>query len=110
MGFRTTVILYNDQCCEWSKDPLLGEKIAVGMNHVYDISDGDYRGSPANLHYGNVMECAHADTVNLFAIDSYYGRKLATSIGSWKDPVEKINLEIIGQAADKLGYILVKKR
>jgi hypothetical protein len=108
MGFRTVVILYNDQRSEWQHDELLGQKIMQGMNHAMGGERHDWQ-SPANLHYGNVMECTHADTISLYAIDSYYGRRLATGTGSWRAGPDVVDLELIKEAASKLGYRLVKK-
>lgn len=109
MGFRTVVILYNDQASEWEKDPELGRKISIGMNDAMSSLPRDWN-SPANLHYGNVMACEHADNVSLFAIDSYYGRRLATGFtGSWQRDAREVDLELIKTAAAELGYRLVKK-
>jgi hypothetical protein len=108
MGFRTVVILYNDQASEWQHDAQLGTKIAHGMNHAMSGKRHDWQ-SPANLGYGNVMECTHADTISLYAIDSYYGRRLATGIGIWRAGPEVVDFELIKEAASKMGYRLVKK-
>jgi hypothetical protein len=108
MGFRTVVILYNDQASEWEKDAELGRKIAHGMNDAMSSLPRDWN-SPANLHYGNVMACEHADNVSLFAIDSYYGRRLATGFGAWQKDVKEVDLQLLKTAAEELGYRLVKK-
>ncbi len=34
MGCLTLVLLNNDRCNEWEKDPELGRKIAIGMNFL----------------------------------------------------------------------------
>jgi hypothetical protein len=107
MGFRTVVILYNDQASEWSEDPGLGRKIYDGMNRAGVQSVADWN-SPANLHYGNIMECAHADTCSLFSIDSYYGRKIGSAMGSHRAKADVIDLELLQNAAAKMGYKLIK--
>ena len=107
MGFRTVVILYNDQASEWEKDPELGRKIATGMNYA---AGGNYDwNSPANLHYGNVMSCEHADNATMTVIDGYYGRRLATTSMGWKEKPEVIDFQLIRSVADVMGFRLVKK-
>lgn len=105
MGSRTVVVLYNDQTTKWENDPALGRKISIGMNYTYKPhNEWDNK---ANLPYGRVVECAHADTQTLAVIDGYQFRPIAHS--SWysqeaADPA----LKLLKIAAENLGYRLVK--
>ena len=105
MGFRTLVLLYNDHASEWEKDPELGRKIAVGMNSVHDK---DYA-SLANLRYGKVVECAHADTQTVAVLDSYSFTSVAHSFWRQGETTEDRNVRLLKEMADKLGYNISKK-
>jgi hypothetical protein len=104
MGFRTLVLLSNDRCNEWGNDPLLGAKISGGMNDAM----GSMHGPNANLGYGRVVECTHADTVTLAVVDSLQFRPLVHSFWNRED-LESTNLRMVKAAAEELGYRLVKK-
>ena len=99
MGFRTVVMLNNDQAHEWQNDPLLGQKIVAGMNHI-----SDEVGSISDMGYGRVVECQHADTVTLVRL-GFYKRFEPLAYGSYKTD----NLDLLKEAAATLGYRLVKK-
>ena len=107
MGNRTVVVLYNDQTREWESDPELGRKIMIGMNHV---NDKGYE-SRADLHYGRVVECAHADTHTLGVFEGYQFRPIMYD--SWyavgREKGESPELRLVRKAADALGYTLHKK-
>jgi len=109
MGFRTVVVLYNDQCSEWEKDPNLGRKISTGMNYAMNPDNGG-NFSGADLNYGMVVECAHADTQRLLALDGYRAHWLPGA-SHWRrnDTTEAMKLRLLKEAADELGYKLVKK-
>lgn len=104
MGFRTVVVLFNDQASEWEKDPLLGKKIAQAMNHVN-------RQEPCSdsMGYGRVVECTHADSQTMGIFNSYSFVPVAH--GHWhpsQTPAE-MKLELLQRAADEMGYRLVPK-
>lgn len=109
MGFRTIVMLNNDQANEWQNDTELGNKIARGMNHTHETkySDHDF----ANLRYGRVVECTHADTETLAVLTHYEGfRPIAHS--GWRgseNSQDDIAVKLLKDAAEALGYRLVKK-
>lgn len=109
MGNRTVVILYNDQASEWGNDPDLGQKIIYGMNDAMSFRCVD-RNSNANLHYGKIVQCAHADTQSLVVLDSYDMRPLVHSFWRRNESVEETNLRLLKEAADRLGYVLQKKQ
>lgn len=107
MGYRTVVVLFNDQASQWENDPDLGKKISHAMNFVGEENKDRPYGSPW-LGYGRVVECAHADTQTLAFIDSYSMEPLAH--GYWNESVATTDaqLNLLKDAAKKLGYQLVK--
>lgn len=107
MGFRTVVMLNNDRCSEWSKDPALGKKIQRAMNYA-GIKD-DFYGSNSRLDgYGQVVECTHADVQTLVVLEHYTGFEPVAQ-SSWYPNQQNRDLELVRQAAAALGYRLVKK-
>jgi len=111
MGFRTVVMLSNDRSNEWSKDSELGSKIFRGMNYVGEkrFSDHDF----ANLRYGRVVECTHADTETLVKL-THYENFQPLAYGDWRTfghntTEEEQNVRLLKRAAEELGYRLVKK-
>jgi len=99
MGFRTVVVLFNDQTSEWKNDPHLGENIMHAANSREDRS----------LGYGRVIECVHADSQTLGVLNSYNFMPLAR--GNWYtgQKTEQMKLDLLQKAAEELGYTLVKK-
>lgn len=97
MGFRTVVILANDQAHEWQKDAELGNKIFHG-SYAFN----------GQFPYGRVIECCHADQQTLGVIDSY--RFLPMSYGQWNgnETSQDMQIRLLKDAARKLGYKLVK--
>lgn len=110
MGFRTVVMLSNDMSHEWSKDAELGQKIQKAMNYAW-VPDNDPHWRDSRVgNYGRVVECVHADTQTLSVLTHYEGFKPLYHNGWRKDIAEDtIALNLIKEAADKLGYRLVKK-
>lgn len=103
MGYRTVVMLSNDYAHEWENDPKLGKKIALAMNGV-----DDKRRVGA---YGLVAECVHADTQTLAVLDGYTKfNPLAYKGWTTNEADEETALHLLKDAADTLGYRLVKKR
>lgn len=105
MGFRTTVVLYNDQSSTWSKDAQLGEKIQHAMNFAM----GQRNRQETNLHYGRVVECAHADQQTLALFDGYDMTPLSYSNWYPGATQDVVALELLKRAAAKYGYTLHKK-
>ena len=103
MGYRTVVMLSNDYAHEWENDLKLGKKIALAMNGV-----DDKRRVGA---YGLVAECVHADAQTLAVLDGYTKFNPLTYKGWATNETDKeIAQRLLKDAADKLGYRLVKKR
>lgn len=108
MGNRTVIILYNDRASEWENDPDLGKKIGIGMNYASPISD-PRRGDPADLDYGRVVECAHADQHTLAFLEGYRYHPVAYSFYQSDSGYDILQLGLLRNWADKLGYRIVKK-
>lgn len=104
MGFRTVVVLFNDQVSEWKNDPALGKKISNAMNFCTP-SAIDLR---THIGYGQVVECAHADTQTLAILDSYNMTQIAHSHWCQTVSSKEVDLGLLKQAAQKLGYKIVK--
>lgn len=104
MGFRTLVMLYNDQASQWENDPELGKKIARAMSGAM----GSTRDRECHLGYGQVVECAHADTQTLGIVNSYDFKPIAH--GHWHrgQSDEAMQLQLLKEAAEKLGYRLTR--
>jgi len=105
MGNRTVVVLYNDQTSEWEKDPLLGRKIMIGMNEAYMSRPGPR----ADLGYGRVAECTHADNQTLAIVEGYRFNAVAHSFWRPGQKFEETQLELLRAWADNMGFRLVKK-
>jgi len=98
MGFRTLVMLYNDESRVWAPDQDLGKKILYATN-----------GQDTRIPGGRVVECCHADQQTLAIVDSYSFDRMAT--GNWRQgqTQEIRNLDMLSRFAENLGYDLVKK-
>ena len=105
MGYRTVVMLSNDESYSWSNDPDLGRKILRGMNYVGSASDGHY----TDLGYGRVVECAHADTETLALVDGYTTFSPISYSSTRQRSREEVVILLLKRAAENLGYRLVKK-
>jgi hypothetical protein len=107
MGFRTVVMLNNDQAHQWQHDAELGQKISRAMNHANDKNDHLAEvGS-----YGRVVECVHADNQTLAVLDGYTSMR-AVAFGHWMrdESRDEISLKLLKEAAKKIGYRLVRQR
>jgi hypothetical protein len=106
MGFRTVVLLENDRASEWENDPTLGKKIV----HASMFASARIEASDkASFVGGRVLECTHADTQTLAVLDSYNMDALAHSNWQRGQTAEDVAIQLLRQAADKLGYTLSKK-
>lgn len=106
MGHRTVVILSNDRASEWENDPELGKKIARAMNHA---TGGRHDNPKADLGYGQVVECAHADCQTVAIIDSLSMTPLHH--GSWRrgETDEAMLERLFRETAEQLGFEVKKK-
>lgn len=102
MGYRTVIILDNDQQHVWGKDQSLGQKILKAQHGGLDknFSIGDY---------GTVVQCVHADAQSLIMFDSCGAKSLAERHWDNRDEENYAQLMLLMAAAEKLGYELVKK-
>lgn len=109
MGFRTVVVLNNDQAHEWQNDPELGKKIMQagylrGWSKVWFEQHPDER-----LQYGEVIEQVHADTQTVAFLDGYGGKAMAYSHWFRGETEDQKNLKMLKSLADSLGYRISKK-
>ncbi len=100
MGFRTVVVLSNDQAHEWEKDPELGRKIFIQANGY---------GRNGDFQYGTVLECVHADLQTLAVLDGYSGKPVAHTHWSPHQTEEHKQLDLLKRFATSLGYNVSKK-
>lgn len=107
MGFRTVVVLRNDQANEWEKDPELGRKIFLGASAK--CSSGDDQASDQFFPYGAIVEQVHADLQTLAVLDGYSGRAVAHTHWYRGQTEEAQNLALLKELADKMGYRISKK-
>jgi len=101
MGFRTMVMLYNDEASKWQNNTHLGSDIYHAATNVHS--------GMAHFDGGQVVSCEHADTQVLSVIDSYSYRPLAFSHWQRENTNADTELQLLTQAAEKLGYKLTKK-
>jgi hypothetical protein len=105
MGFRTVVVLFNDQCSEWENDPDLGKRISHAMNHATDRK----RSNLADIGYGRVVECAHADCQTLAVLDGYMLRPLVHTLYRRGEPEDERNVRLLRDLAGQMGFRVVRK-
>jgi hypothetical protein len=101
MGFRTVVVLNNDQTTEWEFDTKLGQRISWAA--------GSRCGDERELPYGRVVECVHADTQTLGYFDSHRFVPLLYSNWTRDETEAEVKLRMLKQLADSMGYSLRKK-
>jgi len=105
MGNRTVVILYNDNTHQWMNDPDLGKKIDFGANHCFMN-----KSTPgADLGFGRVVECAHADDQTLAILEGYRLNVVAHNFWNRTQTFDDVQAELLRAWADRRGYRLVKK-
>ena len=97
MGYRTVVILENDEQENWMYYPELGKKIAAAKYARNRLFDG-----------GSVVECVHADEQTLAILDSYHFYPLASSHWDSHESTNDIKLKMLEAAAKELGYTLTR--
>lgn len=107
MGFRTTVVLYNDHSGQWENDPMLGKKIHASAGHA--MCNPPTEGSHLQGGYGRVVGCHHADTQVIGVFDSYDFQSIAFSQWRRGEAKDDMKVRMLKEAADALGYRLVKK-
>lgn len=77
----------------------------IGMNEAFMSRPGPR----ADLGYGRVVECAHADTSTLAIIDGYSFNTIAQSWWNYGQSSEGKKIELLRAWADRMGYRLVQK-
>lgn len=105
MGFRTVVILCNDDASRWENDPELGKKISRLANNLNPVITR----SVDNFTYGTIVEMTHADTQSLIMFDGYSAEHLAHGMWTRNESTTDTVTKLVRETADKLGYRLVRK-
>lgn len=109
MGFRTVVMLSNDVTHEWENDADLGKRIARAMNFA---NNPDRQGKEYSRigNYGRVVECVHGDCQTIAVLDGYTSfQPLGTKSWTRNESTDEVALKLLKEAAEKLGYRLVRK-
>lgn len=107
MGFRTVVMLSNDMARQWENDAELGAKIVRAMSFANDAQN---RQNARVGAYGRVVQCVHANTQTLAVLDGYTQFDALAGKSFISDELlHDTALKLLKDAADKLGYRLVKK-
>ena len=109
MGHRTVVVLSNDQAHQWMADPKLGEKIMHAASVKTYGAHGTARSARDVLPYGDVLEQVHADVQTLAVLDGYSGRAVAHTNWVRGQTNEALELKLLKELADKLGYAVRRK-
>jgi len=106
MGFRTVVVLSNDQAHEWENDPELGKKIMhAAAVKTYDRDrEGHWHAARHPFQYGDIVEQVHADTQTLAVLDGYGGKPVAYTHWHRGSTPEGTELALLKELANKLGY------
>ncbi len=101
MGMRTVVMFNNDMAHDWSKDPELGQKILADMNRRNEFGE-------LARYNSKVVEVTHADTVTLVKL-GFYNEFTPLAYCNYQKRNDEGIIALLKQAADDLGYRLVKK-
>jgi len=79
----------------------------MGMNDAMGYRQPDSF-SRANLGYGRIVQCEHADTQTLAILDSYDMTPVVHSYWRMGETREMKELRLLQEMARQLGYKLVK--
>jgi len=110
MGYNTSVIVLNDALGEIENDPQFGKKIgqAIGKLTLRQSPRGVDIPSGNHCNAATVIETHHADDTTLLAFGGNCVSILGSSYG-YNHQDTTLQLRLIEELADKLGYKLVKK-
>jgi hypothetical protein len=81
----------------------------IGMNDAMSLRKEPEWGSRADLGYGRVVQCTHADTESLSLISGYNFHPIIHSFYQPGRHIDEQKLELVREAANQMGYRLVKK-
>ena len=107
MGFRTVVVLNNDQSFEWENDAELGRKIFLAASAK--CFGNDAQRAQRYFPYGDIVEQVHADCQTLAVLDGYSGAPIAHSHWQRGQTDAQRDLALLKDLADRMGYRISKK-
>lgn len=100
MGFNSAVLILNDQMHDLERAPDGGKAVTDAIHSASNYRDA----MPGYGRYGvRALPTQHADTAQLVRISANSIKHLG--FGHWR----MSDIELLKEAADKLGYRLVRK-
>lgn len=108
MGYNSVVFILNDAWSEIDLDPTgWWEKTKIELVRMMHATPREY-GFGAHANGFSAAWCSHADVSGLLYVGQNQVRVLAEGGYSRNDP-DKATLDLLRDAADKLGYKLIRK-
>lgn len=105
MGYRTILILSNDDAGGWG-DTDLGKAIQAAASRRLCERTGEINFGGNQI--GTVIQCEHADTESIVHFSSLHGTVLGRSFYNSRTTEEEQREAMIVQIAESMGYKLVK--
>lgn len=105
MGYRTIIVLNNDEANVWGNNPL-GKAITVASGKKISNRGGEILLNGVQI--GNVIDCEHADTESIVHFSSLHGTTLGRSFYNSRMTEEEQREAMIVELAESMGYKLVK--
>lgn len=105
MGYRTIIVLNNDEANVWGNNPL-GKAITVASGKKISNRGGEILLNGVQI--GNVIDCEHADTESIVHFSSLHGTTLGRSFYNSRMTEEDQREAMIVELAESMGYKLVK--
>lgn len=105
MGYRTIIVLNNDEANVWGNNPL-GKAITVASGKKISNRGGEILLNGVQI--GNVIDCEHSDTESIVHFSSLHGTTLGRSFYNSRMTEEEQREAMIVELAESMGYKLVK--
>lgn len=105
MGYRTIIVLDNDEANVWGNNPL-GKAITVASGKKISNRGGEILLN--GFQIGTVIDCEHADTESIVHFSSLHGTTLGRSFYNSRMTEEEQREAMIVELAESMGYKLVK--
>ena len=108
MGLNSTVIILNDGLHEIQEDKEFGAKVAAAIQKLRP-NQAEVIGSGSHSNVAYVVETHHADNTAIIAVGGNHASNLGVTFKTTHHHKEDVQIDILKQLADRLGYRLVKK-